>query len=171
MWTVYYHQNKINGKIYVGITSRDLKDRFGKDGCKYKHSIHFYAAIQKYGWENFEHEIFASNLTKEEAENMERILIKSFNLQNNKFGYNIEDGGTVTTGVHHDPELHKLLNKDKFKPVQCIEDGTVFECLSDAAKYYNLSRAAIRRSCQRHEDGKQRSYSHSGKHFKFIEHI
>ena len=47
MYTVYMHKNKINGKIYIGITSRKPEARWGTNGINYKTSPHFYAAIQK----------------------------------------------------------------------------------------------------------------------------
>jgi predicted GIY-YIG superfamily endonuclease len=66
MYTVYQHKNKINGKVYIGITSQKLEQRWGSQGCNYKSSPHFYSAIQKYGWDNFEHNILF-DLTKEQA--------------------------------------------------------------------------------------------------------
>jgi predicted GIY-YIG superfamily endonuclease len=35
LWCVYMHKNKTNGKVYIGITSRDVKDRWGLDGSGY----------------------------------------------------------------------------------------------------------------------------------------
>lgn len=67
MYTVYQHKNKINGKIYIGITMQKPEVRWGKNGNNYKSSPHFYSAIQKYGWDNFEHNILFTGLTKEEA--------------------------------------------------------------------------------------------------------
>lgn len=67
----------------------------GVNGCNYKESPHFYSAIQKYGWDNFEHKIVAENLSKQEACEMERNLIAKYQTQNNQFGYNIFDGGTA----------------------------------------------------------------------------
>ena len=64
-YTVYVHINKINHKKYIGITKQKPEDRWGKNGENYKESPHFYAAIQKYGWDNFEHIILKENLTKE----------------------------------------------------------------------------------------------------------
>lgn len=92
-YTVYVHINNINGKMYVGITCQRPQERWSGKGCGYKKCPAFYSAIQKYGWDNFEHFIFASNLTKDEAENMEIILIKKLHTQDKQYGYNIADGG------------------------------------------------------------------------------
>ena len=60
-WTIYKHTNKINGKIYIGQTHyKNVNERF-KNGLGYKRSdgkySYFWEAIQKYGWNNFSHEI------------------------------------------------------------------------------------------------------------------
>ena len=65
-YTVYKHTNKLNNKVYIGITSRKVEVRWGVDGCGYISSPHFMSAIIKYGWDNFEHDILFENLTKEE---------------------------------------------------------------------------------------------------------
>lgn len=93
---VYIHTNKFNNKKYVGITRQAKPEyRWGLNGCNYKESPHFYAAIQKYGWDNFEHEIIANNLSKQEACKKEKELIAKYQTQNNLFGYNIFEGGTT----------------------------------------------------------------------------
>ena len=51
-------------------------------------NVLFWNAIQKYGWDNFQHEIIASGLTSEEAGHMEQLLIKELNLANKDYGYN-----------------------------------------------------------------------------------
>lgn len=96
MYTVYLHTNLINDKKYVGITKQNPKNRWGKNGCNYKGSPHFMSAINKYGWNNFSHKIIETNLTKEEACKLEKYLIKKWNLQDNKYGYNIMEGGSIT---------------------------------------------------------------------------
>lgn len=63
------------------------------NGKGYKHSSHFYNAIQKYGWDNFDHEIIAEGLSKEEAQQMEIYYINKFNTQDKEYGYNISRGG------------------------------------------------------------------------------
>lgn len=91
-YCVYVHINKINGKMYVGQTHKSPENRWC-NGKGYKSSPHFYSAIQKYGWDNFEHEIVASNLTKDEADNFERLLIDRLNLMQREYGYNLKEGG------------------------------------------------------------------------------
>lgn len=96
MYTVYQHKNKINGKIYIGITMQEPEQRW-RHGEGYKSSPHFYAAIQKYGWDNFEHNILFINLTKEEACLKEQELIKQFKSMDREFGYNSTSGGDIFT--------------------------------------------------------------------------
>lgn len=94
-YTVYIHTNKVNGKRYIGLTRQSVENRW-RGGKGYKKCVYFNRAIDKYGWDGFDHEIFASNLTESEAMNMERLLIKELNTQNPEHGYNISDGGSTT---------------------------------------------------------------------------
>lgn len=89
---VYLHRNKSNGKIYVGQTCKTPKARW-QNGAGYKTQAHFWAAICKYGWDNFEHTIIASNLTRDEANSLEQELIKQFDTMNPEKGYNKDSGG------------------------------------------------------------------------------
>jgi group I intron endonuclease len=100
--SVYVHINKINGKIYVGRTSQNPESRYGANGIGYlrqdKYSDKylqplFANAINKYGWENFDHEVIASNLTEEESRNFEKLLINLLHTNQKEFGYNMTDGG------------------------------------------------------------------------------
>lgn len=101
-WTVYIHivPKELSGyewdKYYVGITT-NIKRRWRSNGIDYKpkknNSSCFYNAIQKYGWNNMKHEIISERLTKNEAENMEQILIKKLKSNYHNFGYNRTKGG------------------------------------------------------------------------------
>lgn len=104
IYKVYMHINKINNKKYIGITKQELCKRWG--ARQYKSCVAFNNAIEKYGWENFEHKTIAIGLTKEEAENMEKELIVKYNTRNKKYGYNISEGGNGNTG-------HKLTQEQK----------------------------------------------------------
>ena len=65
-YSVYCHINKINNKRYIGITKDKPVDRWGKDGNGYKTQV-FGRAIEKYGWDNFEHKILFENLSKKRS--------------------------------------------------------------------------------------------------------
>lgn len=94
-WTVYKHTNKINGKVYIGITCQPVERRWRTDGSGYKKCVLFYRAIQKYGWDAFAHEILCMGLCKEEAEEMEKTLILEYKANEQGYGYNIANGGSV----------------------------------------------------------------------------
>lgn len=92
---VYVHINKVNGKIYVGKTIHGNHPitRWRSDGSGYKGCSYFWKAIQKYGWSNFEHEVVANHLTKEEASKFEKLLINKLNTMDSRYGYNLTSGG------------------------------------------------------------------------------
>ena len=92
-YCVYMHTNKINGKKYIGITSQKPENRWrGGHGYRGKQRK-FYLAILKYGWDNFDHVVIASNLSMDEACEMEVALIKKYNTAGSKTGYNTDLGG------------------------------------------------------------------------------
>ena len=91
-YSVYIHTSP-SGKVYIGITKRIPKYRWGKEGRGYIGNVHFYNAIQKYGWNSFTHEVLYSNLTKEEAQEIEIALILHYKASNPEFGYNRSLGG------------------------------------------------------------------------------
>lgn len=100
-YIVYCHTNKINNKKYVGITSQKALARW-QGGKHYKRHARFYADILAFGWDNFTHEVLYKNLTKEQAEKIERELIKSLDLTNIEKGYNTSKGGNVNTIISED---------------------------------------------------------------------
>lgn len=113
-YTVYMHKNKINGKVYIGITKQKPERRYGNNGINYKKSLRFYNAIKKHKWENFEHIILFSNLTKENAEQREIELIAYYKSNNDKYGYNIANGGN-SKGKQSDETKRKISDKNKGK--------------------------------------------------------
>lgn len=93
-YTVYKHTSP-SGKVYIGITAANPVKRWGGQGQGYYGQV-FYRAIEKYGWENIQHEILFSGLSKWQAEQKEAELIKQCKSTNPKYGYNIADGGYAT---------------------------------------------------------------------------
>lgn len=108
---VYCHTNKINGKKYIGITSQKPKNRWGGNGQLYKKDkqTKFYNAIQKYGWNNFSHEILNSNLTQDKANQLEIYYIELYDTYNK--GYNMTKGGSGSFGAMRTQEFREKLRK------------------------------------------------------------
>ena len=87
------HINKLNGKVYIGITRRKkVKDRW-QNGNGYKAQVQFYNAIKKYGWDGFYHKVLYRGLSKEEASEKEKELIAKYDSTNPLYGYNYDKGG------------------------------------------------------------------------------
>ena len=65
MYLIYCHENKFNGKRYIGYTSyvKNPNNRWlNGSGYSSKHNRIFAAAIAKYGWCNFDHIILENNI-------------------------------------------------------------------------------------------------------------
>lgn len=109
-YKVYVHTFP-NGKKYVGLTMQDVAKRW-ENGGGYKKCPKMWNALQKYGWNNVEHEVVAEGLTKEEAEALEIELIARYDSIRN--GYNADRGGN-TTGTHSDETRAKISEANKGK--------------------------------------------------------
>ena len=134
---VYVHINKINGKMYIGQTCQSLQQRSGRNGKLYLECPIFGKAIKKYGWNNFKHIVLIDNLSQEEANIIEKELIKKYNTIIN--GYNVSPGGKSISGKGH----------PKSKPVICIETKQEYENATLAAKMMGLKNSdAISRVCR-----------------------
>ena len=90
-YKVYVHIAP-NGKRYYGITKQKVEKRW-KNGKGYKYHDYFYKAINKHGWDNFEHIVIARGLSEEEAKWLEVELIRELDTTNREYGYNITKGG------------------------------------------------------------------------------
>jgi group I intron endonuclease len=94
-YCVYKHTSPV-GKVYIGIT-RNPQRRFSRRGNCYKGSVVFYNAIQKYGWDNIDHEILETGLTVQKADEREACYIALYKSTQKKYGYNILPCGNVST--------------------------------------------------------------------------
>ena len=167
---VYMHVNRINKKIYIGITHySENPNRRWISGKGYFRNKHFSDAINKYGWEAFEHIIVAEHLTKKEACELEQHLIREYRTQDKKYGYNITNGGEF---FRHTEESKRLMSENrkgkglqKFseehkqklrehhsggsecKGVKCTETGQIFKSINDAARYVKINKKMISNCC------------------------
>lgn len=112
-WCVYMHTNKINGKKYIGITSQEPENRWRTDGRGYKDQPRFWNAINKYGWDNFQHDILLTNETFEYACAVEQCLIKHYKSKISSYGYNLTGGGEGNVGWHHSDESKQKMREAK----------------------------------------------------------
>lgn len=95
-WCVYMHENRENGKKYIGITCQKPTKRW-QNGEGYRGCSRFYSAIKSHGWDAFRHELLFTDLTQGEAEQKEVELIEKYETLNPEKGYNLDAGG----GIRH----------------------------------------------------------------------
>lgn len=152
-YCVYCHTNKIDGKKYIGITSQKPEQRW-RNGNGYINNRYFYRAIEKYGWHNFYHEILYTNLSKEEAENIEISLIREYESCNPSKGYNIEAGGNGTEKFTE--EVRKRLSESLIGHI-CSEETRAK--ISKAHKGKPSNKKGIRMT---EEQKRKNSESHKG---------
>ena len=97
-----------NGKVYIGQTCQKPEYRWG-NGKGYKTSPFIFNAINKYGWDNIEHQILFSNLDQLNADIIEEDLIYYYK-QIGK-SYNLATGGKVNRGWKMSEEAKEKLSE------------------------------------------------------------
>lgn len=101
---IIYRHTSPSGKCYIGQTCQKITNRSGLNGQNYTYSYNnkkykqpiIAAAINKYGWQNFRHEVLFSDLNKVSADLIEKDLIYYYKSINKS--YNITDGGEGVSG-------------------------------------------------------------------------
>lgn len=189
---VYLHLNKINKKRYYGITAEQTPEIRWKKG--YSHNKHFFAAINKYGWDNFEHIVLYSNLNKQQAEEREAYLIALYETTNPEKGYNLTSGGGLGVtkhneeskklmsihssgklnpmyGKHHSKETKEKIKQalqshpNTSKKVLCVETNIIYNSTREAERKTGINHSCINQAAL--PNGKKKT---AGKyHWKYIE--
>lgn len=100
MYFIYLFTNKQNGKVYVGKTN-DIarRNREHLSESKNNENGHFYNAIRKYGFENFEREILYECENEDETYQMEEYFITKYQSNDKTRGYNSTIGGDGLRGA------------------------------------------------------------------------
>ena len=97
---VYLIQNMVNGKRYVGQTTKPLDARI----AQHMHGgIVVDKAIQKYGIENFRYGVIKTCASAEELNYWEKYFIAALKSKA-PYGYNMTDGGDGVPGLKRTPE-------------------------------------------------------------------
>lgn len=102
MGYVYITTNTVNGKRYIGQTTK------GEDAGYIGSGLILKRAVKKYGEENFTVEILAQADTKNELDTLERRYILEYDAINSKEFYNIASGGQ---GGNLGPKVNKLISE------------------------------------------------------------
>ena len=102
IYSIYKLTNTINGKSYIGFTSKTPSRRWQThlENAQNKRNQYLYNAINKYGWENFTKEVLYSSKDGEHTlHEMEPHFIHEYNTYYlNDHGYNMTLGGDGVIG-------------------------------------------------------------------------
>lgn len=170
--TIYKIENLVNGKVYIGQTVRNAHRRMQVHLVKLRsgdhNNCHLLSAFRKYGEENFQFSLIGE-YPVEELDEKEIELIAHYKSLN--MSYNIEGGGNSRKIIsdetrkklslagkraYKNPEYlkkrriiqenYKGVNNPSSKKVICINDGRVFNSISEAGEYYKVNMKAISQS-------------------------
>ncbi|WP_349400393.1 NUMOD3 domain-containing DNA-binding protein [Clostridium perfringens] len=124
---IYKIINKINGKVYIGQTTKSFNERYPMSGvgiervykyhdyhrrlnCYYNQHLH--SAIKKYGFDSFDViEEFDIAYSKESLDYLEDYYIRIYKSNINKFGYNNKEGGA--NGKLSEESIEKMIRTKK----------------------------------------------------------
>lgn len=120
-WCVYKHTNRRSGKVYIGRCLWPCYQDRWKNGYGYRSAPAFWPEIEKYGWDAFDHEILASDLTLNEANRIEKEMISQHRSNDPVYGYNVCAGGTGFTGGHHSADTRRRISK-KLREYEITEE-------------------------------------------------
>lgn len=118
MYKIYIHQNKLNLKIYVGVSQncikrwRDTKSNaFNPESKVYNQPL--YNAIRRDSWNTFVHQVIEEFDNKEDALNAEKFWIEFFRsnrkIYGQDYGYNLHEGGNLPPACKVGPWKNKKM--------------------------------------------------------------
>lgn len=166
---IYKISNDVNNKLYIGQTTRSLKDRIHNyfDECTYVNSHPHRPisdAMHKYGFDKFHFEILEDNITdKQTLDELEKKYIEEFDTCNPSKGYNLERGGN-SVGKHSELTKRKIGDAQRgeknhmygkcgslnptSKSVIDLTTGIEYGSATEAAKILNLNFSHICATCR-----------------------
>lgn len=149
MYLIYKHTSP-SGKSYIGQTN-DYDRRCRDHQQPSSRCVKFRAAINKYGWDNFTHEILEESLTLLLANEQEEYWINFYDCVNS--GYNLLNGGLNRTHAeetkvkfrlrrHSELTIEKIKNKSpRSKPI--IIYDIQYQSINEAAKTLGMQSSVI----------------------------
>jgi group I intron endonuclease len=105
MGYIYKLENKINGKIYIGQTIRQIEKRLNEHKTgKSRRCVAIYNAIKFHGWDNFEKDWY--ECPDEDLNFDEELLVREMGTLS-PGGYNLRDGGG-SNGKHSEESKQRM---------------------------------------------------------------
>ena len=133
-YVVYCHVSP-SGKKYVGISLNYMKR--WNSGRGYEKNYRFMRAIEKYGWDSFQHLIVAEGLSADEAKQLEIRLIKEWNLTDFSYGYNLREGGDGPFSEASRTLMSKSRMGNTNTKGQVLSDETKSKISKSLSEYYS----------------------------------
>jgi group I intron endonuclease len=122
---IYKATNKLNGKVYIGQTTKTLAHRKAAHAFRAKNDdrrIPFQVAILEHGFSAFQWDEIDYADTQAELDKKEKAWIAHYDSMNPEKGYNSKDGGTKT---FYSPESRKKLS-EAHKGLQAGKDNPMY---------------------------------------------
>ena len=136
---VYIHIFPDNKK-YIGLTSQEPCKRWA-NGEGYKSQPKIYNAICKFGWNNVKHEIYKDRISGNEAQQIEKELIKKFDSIKN--GYNSDEGGCLGgfewTRIEYNGDLYYPSELEEL----AVDGVTAHDITTRVGRGWDIKRALI----------------------------
>lgn len=166
---VYCITNNVNGKLYVGVTTKGHKNRFASHVCHSRKSSGncraLYNAMRKYSQAAFSVELIDTASSFEEMNQLERKHIAQLGSMHPN-GYNLTDGGDAgsfaeETRLRASKRLKgkPLSEKNRKGLVKAWADPELRQKRSDAIKEA-MNRPEVKAKTSERQKGKPKSASH-----------
>jgi hypothetical protein len=112
---IYKATNTLNGKVYIGQTTRTLTQRKAEhiNETHRKYAPYFHNALKKNGKENFTWEEIDRGNTQSELDQKEKYWIAYYKSNMSEHGYNLACGGKQF--IHSEKSKQKMSNSHKGK--------------------------------------------------------
>lgn len=115
---IYKITNKINGKIYIGQTTKSLNIRLNQHRHNMNKNINLplYNSMRKYGESNFTYEVIDTAESQEDLDSKEMYWIEYLNsyfYSDNSNGYNMTIGGGGISGYEFSDEVRKNMSESR----------------------------------------------------------
>jgi group I intron endonuclease len=147
-YLVYLATDPYTGKKYAGQTKQKLSRRLSGHVTTVRSGVltSFGHAIAKYGIKNFTISVLREGMTKEQADEEERSVIKNLRLTEDEFGYNMMPGGAgtpFTEEVKRKMKAHSGQRRWDVNDEEIISLYNDGKGLKEIAIHFNMSLSAI----------------------------